>query len=395
MLELADVLRRHWADFARANAFMLTAAHHAAARAVMACRTPELGGHVQACVECGHHRLLFHSCNHRACPKCGGLDQARWAARQEARLLPVPYFLLTFTIPQELRPAAYCLQREFYEAMFDAVNDTLHEFAMDPKRLGGQPGFIAILHTWTREMIYHPHIHVLMPGVALSADGLRVRTARCDRGAGYLFPVKALSAAFRNRLKRRVLPLLGKLGQFPDPAIWGGKWVTDARGVGTGRAAVRYLARYVTKSALTNRRLLGYTSDGKRIILNCQNSKTGKWNRLQLTPDELIRRWCLHVLPPRLRRLRAFGFLSPRSKQRLNRVAQILATTIAPTTDEDVREIKCPKCSGAMEFEGDIPHRALRVLQDHWRKHAVILPWHFVVDIHKSRPPPELIPTAA
>ncbi len=348
-MDLASIFAAHWGRFASLHRHLLGGAHYRAAEAVLACRTAELGGQVHRCGDCGRQTYGYHSCNHRACPKCGGREQKEWAAAQEAKLIRAGYFMLTFTLPQELRVSAYRGQRWFYDLMFRAMALTLMEFGQDGKHLGGTPGFSAVLHTWTREMGYHPHLHVIMPGLALGADGLRVRRAK---GTRYLFPVKALGAAFRNRV-RMLLQARDReehtqhLAQI-DSRVWHRAWVVDAQAVGRGRAAVRYLARYVHKSAISEPRLLGYDGAG-RIRLNCQDSRSGRWHVVALAVDEFLRRWCLHVLPKGLVRVRHYGFLSAAAKRRLERIHQILGTRPAPKPPaSEAPAPQCPCCGRAM-----------------------------------------------
>ena len=323
-MDLASILTAHWPRFAASHRHLLTRAHYRAADAVMSCRTPALGAQVYRCGDCAKVHFAYHSCNHRACLKCGGQAQAEWTAAQEAKLLPVSYLIrspppapsplrgslsavclaataaarlmLTFTLPEQLRRFAYQQQAWFYDAMFAAVSSTLNTFARDAKHLGGTPGFTAVLHTWTRQMAYHPHLHVIMPGVVLSEDGLSLRKAK---GAKYLFPVKALGAAFRYRLMKLIMARdkaegSRHLSQI-DTHVWRTAWVVDSRGVGNGQAAVRYLARYVNKTALSEQRLLGYDPAGN-LRLNCQSSATGEWSVITLSPAEFLRRWCQHML---------------------------------------------------------------------------------------------------
>jgi len=311
---------------------------------------------VHHCGDCQRQTYVYHSCNHRACPKCGGREQKEWAAAQEAKLLRASYFMATFTLPAELRPFAYRQQRWFYDLMFRAMALTLKDFAQDTRHLGGTPGFSAVLHTWTREMQYHPHLHVILPGLALSADGLRVRRAK---GKRYLFPVKALGAAFRHRV-RRLLEVLDREEKTwhlaaLDGVVWRKPWVVDVRAVGRGQAAVRYLARYVHKTAVSEPRLLGYDAGGN-IRLNCQDSKTGRWHSVTLSVEEFLRRWCLHVLPKGLVRVRHYGFLSPAAKQKFARLHQILGTQPAakPPPLEPAKP-KCPCCGQEMTLLLVIP----------------------------------------
>lgn len=329
-MELAAIFAAHWEGFAATHRHLLTGAHYRAARAVMSCRTPELGGQLFECGSCSKRHFVYHSCNHRACPKCGGLEQKNWAAAQEAKLLPASYFMLTFTLPNELRRFAYQHQQWFYELMFEAATETLRDFSHDPRHLGGTPGFTAVLHTWTRQMQHHPHLHVIMPGVALSKDGLRLKRAKIHK---YLFPVEALADAFRNRLRRLLQQRdasestqhLGAL----DAQVWGLAWVVDARAVGRGHTALRYLARYVHKSAVSQARLLGYNAEGC-LRLNCQDSTSGRWHVVVLSPDEFLRRWCLHILPKGFIRVRHYGFLSAAASAKLQRLHEILQSTPAP-----------------------------------------------------------------
>ena len=348
-MDLAAVFAAHWRSFAATHRHLLKRAHYRAAQAVLSCRTAQLGGQVHHCASCAQQRFVYHSCNHRACPKCGGREQKEWAAAQEAKLLPVPYFMLTFTVPDELRQLAYREQGWFYDLMFQAASQTLRDFARDEKHLGGIPGFTAVLHTWTREMAHHPHLHVVMPGVALSTDALRLRRAK---GRAYLFPIKALGAAWRSRLGQMIKARDAREStkhhaQIPSE-VWHKPWVVDARGVGQGQSALRYLARYVNKTALAESRLLGYDPSG-HIRLHCQDSGSGQWHVRTFSPQEFLRRWCLHVLPKGLVRVRHYGFLSAAAKKKFQRLHQILGSTPAPKPKAlEVPKPKCPCCGKEM-----------------------------------------------
>ncbi len=352
-MRLAGILAAHWESFAASHGHLLTGAHYRAARALRACRTAELGGQLFECPSCARQHFVYHSCNHRACPQCGALDQQQWAAAQEARLLPVPYFLLTFTLPEGLRALSYGHQSWFYDAMFQAAAETLRDFSEDPKHLGGTPGFTMVLHTWTRQMLYHPHLHVIMPGVALSQDGLRLYRAKHPK---YLFPFRALAAAFAHRLRKawqRRLSLEASSQRWPslDPAVWTQAWVVDVRAAGNARAALRYLARYVHKTAVSESRLLGYTPEG-RIRLNSQNSRTGRWRQIALQPQEFLRRWSLHILPKGLVRVRHYGFLSSAAAKKFLRVHQILQSTAAPKPPALKPPVPvCPCCAQPMRLK--------------------------------------------
>lgn len=362
-MELAAILEAHWPRFvAQQQRHRIHPAQHDAVAAVCACRTAALGGQRYDCADCRRMRFAYHSCNHRACPKCGAHEQHDWAAAQEAKLIPgVPCFMLTFTLPEQMRPFARQHQRWFYDAMFEAMSTTLKDFAQDKRHLGGMAGFTAVLHTWTRQLQYHPHLHVIMPGLALRDDGLRVFRAK---GAKFLFPVKALGAAFRNRLQDIILRHDREQGSRHhtqlDPKVWRLAWVVDSRGVGDGRHALRYLARYVSKSALSEQRLLGYDEHGN-VRLNCQSSATGQWSIITLSPHEFIRRWSQHVLPKGLMCVRHYGYWSAAAKAKLERLRHLLSITPPTTSNQEPKnkEPRCPCCGKAMHPRGRIeplPH---------------------------------------
>lgn len=365
-MTLASILEAHWPRYVATSQqqqrHRIHPAQHDAVAAVCACRTAALGAQRYHCDDCAQTRFTYHSCNHRACPKCGGADQHEWAAAQEAKLIPgVPCFMLTFTLPEQMRRFARQHQRWFYDAMFAAMSCTLKDFAQDQRHLGGMAGFTAVLHTWTRHMQYHPHLHVIMPGIALREDGLKVFRAK---GAKYLFPVKALAAAFRHRLGNIILQHdreehTRHHAQI-DPQAWKQPWVIDSRGVGDGVHALRYLARYVSKTALCESRLLGYDEHG-HIRLNCQSSATGQWSVTTLTPHEFIRRWSQHILPKGHVRVRHFGWMSAAAKAKRERLRHLLGHATPTGSQTENREQgsensrpRCPCCGKEMHLRGRI-----------------------------------------
>ena len=197
-MKLVSIFTAHWERFVEGSQAMLTAAHYRAARAVQWCRTAALGGQLHECQDCDKQKFAWHSCNHRSCLQCGAQDQQEWAAAQKAKLLRAPCFMITVTLPEELRRFVYKEQEWFYGLFFAAVSGALKDLGQDPKHLGGSIGMTAVLHTWTREMLYHPHLHVIMPGVAINQDGHRIQRAK---GRRYLFPKAVLNVVFRNRIK--------------------------------------------------------------------------------------------------------------------------------------------------------------------------------------------------
>jgi hypothetical protein len=308
-------------------------------------------------------KFKIHSCNDRNCPLCGQTDAERWLQRQRERLLlPAPYFLLTFTVPEPLRFFLRSHLQIGLDLLFATSAQALQELAANPKRLGAQLGLLAVLHTWSRTLIFHPHIHFLVPGGGLSPDGRRWIAARPN----YLLPVKALGAQVRTRFKERLQQ--EQPGLFkPVPAIvWKRHWNVDCRPAGSGQNALRYLARYVFKTA-TGNRLVSLQPDG-RLRWPYRDSRTGQATAMALEPLDWMSRFLQHVLPPCFARVRTFGWLHPAAKVRLNRVRALLhekpfLTPIEKETWQPPPELEeaprlrvgaprcgplCPRCQKAM-----------------------------------------------
>jgi hypothetical protein len=282
---------------------------------ILRCRTALMGGHLFKCPGCGDFHYQYHSCNNRHCPQCGQADADHWLARQRQRLLlPVPYFLVTFTVPEPLRRWIRSNLAAGLDTLFSSSSQALQDLAANPRRLGAQLGMLGVLHTWSRTLIFHPHIHFLIPGGGLSSDGRRWVAAR----ANYLFAVKALGARcrtlFQQLLQRRHPDLMAQI-----PAkVWAQSWVVHCQPVGSGEKALRYLSRYIFKTATSNRPV-HLLPEGK-IRWTYRDSQTGRFASLDLLPDDLISRFLQHVLPQGYCRVRFFGWAHPAAKVRGNRV---------------------------------------------------------------------------
>ena len=195
MVPLAEILRRHWPAYRAKFGHAIAPAHRAAVKAILSCRTPQRGGHLFVC-DCGHFEFAYHSCGHRACNQCGRADAQAWAGRQEGKLLPVPYFLVTFTVPEQLRAVIRAHAKGFYGALFRQSTGALTDVALS--KLGVELGFTGVLHTWTRQLLYHPHIHYLVPGGGMTPDGLRWKRVEDPE---FFLPTRVLAARFMNRLR--------------------------------------------------------------------------------------------------------------------------------------------------------------------------------------------------
>jgi hypothetical protein len=314
VVTLAEILRRHWPAYDALFGNTIPLAHRAAVAAILSCRTPARGGQLYRC-DCGQTHYAYHSCAHRACNQCGQGDAAAWTARQKTKLLPVPYFLVTFTVPQQLRRLIRTHQSLFYTLLFHQSAGALQDVAGIEKHLGADLGFLGVLHTWTRQLEYHPHIHYLVPGGGLSSDGLRWKDVE---NPDFFLPQAVLAARFRNRLRQ------GLQTQHPDilrqiPArVWRMSWVVDVQSTGRGTTALKYLAAYIYKTALSAPRLLACN---ERTVTFQYPDRASARNRVcRLTGQEFLRRFLQHVLPRSFQRVRTFGWLSAAATARFQRI---------------------------------------------------------------------------
>jgi hypothetical protein len=337
---LAEVLRRHGPAYLAAHC--LSAAKAKVWRAILACRTAALGGHVETCTSCGTTRHVFHSCRNRHCPRCQTRAKERWLARRRGELLPVPYFHLVFTVPHDLNGLTGWCPRVIYETLFGAVSATLTEFAANPRWLGGVPAFSLVLHTWKQDLGRHVHVHALMAGGALSATGDWKTTKR-----GFLFPVKALSKVFRGKfvaalkMARDNGKLLGQ-GLADEPwraliaRLHAHEWVVYAKQpLGGPVQVLDYLGRYTHRVAISNERMVGMDEDS--VSLRVRDRAHGNRRRtLRLPAESFIDRFLLHVLPKGFKRIRHYGLLGPAGKA--VKLAQARAALSVPPPDPVVVE---------------------------------------------------------
>lgn len=317
MLEVADVLRRYGQAYLDAHGTAVPRRHRRSIRALVACRTAQLGGHLYECDRCGHQRYAYHSCRNRHCPKCHGKDIEAWLAQRGEELLPVPYFHVVFTLPAALRRRVRQHPHVLYPVLMRSAAEALQKLAMDSRYVGGRIGMLAVLHTWTRTLEYHPHVHCLVPGGGLDADGRWVR-ARKD----YLVPVKALSRLFRGifmERAKRVLP-----DQTWPTCVWKQDWVVYAKPTPRHPDAVLiYLGRYVHRIAIANSRILSI--DNGQVIFRYQRVGQSRPRTMRLGAGEFIRRFLQHVLPDGFHKVRYYGLWAPANRKHLNRLREDLS----------------------------------------------------------------------
>jgi hypothetical protein len=345
-LEVADVFRHFGSTFRNQHGASLSAARRRAMVAIENCRTAALGGHVERCGDCGHQRVAYNSCRNRNCPKCQGLARAQWLEDRQAELLDVPYFHVVFTVPQEIEVIAFQNQVVVYDILFRAVSETLRRIAADPKHLGAEIGFLAVLHTWGQNLMHHPHLHCLVPGGGIAPDGKSWIACR----PGFFLPVRVLSRMFRGLFLHYLGKAFaaGELNFFAahrhlhEPAAFqrylapahNTEWVVYAKRPFAGPAQVLgYVGRYTHRVAISNNRLV--SMDNGKVRFRWKDYRNGNGQKtMTLEAGEFIRRFLIHVLPDGFHRIRYFGFLGNCHRARkLARCRELLGMVIPASAD--------------------------------------------------------------
>ena len=366
-LEVADIFRAAGSAYRAAHAGHLNLVQLKVMTAIETCRTAALGGHVEACTDCGHWRIAFNSCRNRHCPKCQGAAARIWLAEREADLLPVGYFHVVFTLPAEVADIAFQNKAVIYDLLFKAASETMLTIAADPKHLGARIGITAVLHTWGSAMTHHPHVHMIVPGGGIAPDGMRWISSR----PAFLLPVRVLGSLFRRLFLTRLMALhqsnklafFGHLAYLTDRCallrylspIRKKRWVVYAKPpFGGPEAVLAYLSRYTHRIAISNRRLIAFDEQG--VILRFKDYRRDGPERqriMTLATDEFIRRFLLHVLPKGFHRIRHYGLLAASSRKTSIALARQLLDVAPPPDDAeavdpgDVRP-PCPCCGGHM-----------------------------------------------
>ncbi|MBV1688169.1 IS91 family transposase [Novosphingobium sp. G106] len=366
-LEVADIFCAAGPAYRVAHAGHLSLYQLKVMTAVENCRTAALGGHVEACEDCGHWRIAYNSCRNRHCPKCQGAAARTWLAEREADLLPVGYFHVVFTLPAEIAAIAWQNKAVVYDLLFKAASETMLTIAADPKHLGARIGITAVLHTWGSAMTHHPHVHMIVPGGGIALDGMRWISSR----PAFLLPVRVLGALFRRLFVTRLIALhdAGRLFFGSENSELAGRqaflrliapvrkkrWVVYAKAPFAGpQAVLAYLSRYTHRVAISNRRLIAF--DERGVTMRYKDYRRDGLDRqrvMTLAADEFIRRFLLHVLPRGFHRIRHYGLLAGSArKDAIARARALLHVAPAPPPpdDEEPPDYRppCPCCGGHM-----------------------------------------------
>lgn len=346
MIRLSAVIETFAAEFLVQYRDKLTSEHTRALAAMQRCRTQASSKMQVQCTGCEHQILIPHSCGHRHCPHCQHHESQQWLERQIKKQLPAEYFLLTFTLPAELRALAWSHQSVVYALLLQCSWDTVRTFSHNDKQLAGTPGAIAVLHTNTRPLDYHPHVHLVMPGAALNAEQKRWRTKRGNKGkGGYLFNHKALAKVFRAKL----LAALEAAG-LRLPCRYPEQWVVDCKSVGSGDKALIYLGRYLYRGVIREKDILACNQG--QVSFRYRNAKTGKLERRTVAGAQFLWLVLQHVLPKGFRRARNFGFLHANCK-RLIALLQVLLRVTPARASHWIKQrapIVCTCCGALMKI---------------------------------------------
>jgi len=388
--EIQDIFRIYGGAYRQKHKDKLPTHIHKTMRDIEDCRTATLGGHVRACGDCATKEIAYNSCRNRHCPKCQTLSKERWIEGQKANLLNIGYFHVVFTMPNTLSSVAFQNQRVVYNILFKSVAETLNELAADPKHLGGQIGFTSILHTWGQNLAHHPHIHCIVPGGGIAPDGSWVNSKyQGKKGKEFLIPVRVLSRKFRGKflhyLKQAYksgelsfhghLTTIGSWGRFQNflGSLYAKEWyVYCKRPFITTDAVIEYLGRYTHRVAISNNRIV--SCDDKKVRFKWRDNKDdSKWKVMELRADEFIRRFLIHVLPPRFMKIRHYGLLGNRNKKEKIKTCKELTNTQVQSGNQDPAKTsthelilritglditKCPACGSGNILKMDLPSRS-------------------------------------
>jgi hypothetical protein len=359
---VSSVLKRYGNEYIQRFGHRMTAQQKKVLRAVMACREDSLGTIRYRCVSCGVEQTVPRSCCNRHCPACQGERQQAWLAKQSDRLLPCHYFLITFTVPQEVRTAILADPVDGYAAMLGAAADALKISATNERHVGAiETGLFGVLHTWGRDLSYHPHVHFVVPGGGIGKQG-QWKSSRVS----VFVPEQVLAVLFRQRLKTRLRS--SKCFEAIPASAWQRTWTVDSEAVGSGHSTLKYLAPYVIRGPVANWRVTwcneAESLDDAQLTLQVKPSGAQGYRPMPLSVSEFVRRWLLHVLPAGLHRVRHYGFLNSSSTRMLEEVRLLIAIATDRLYElacseqivmAEPTKMSCPSCGGPMVCLGYTP----------------------------------------
>jgi len=334
MISVDDVLREYLPEYIQQ--YKLLPSHNRTIVDILTCRTNTLGGQTWYCENCREIHYSYHSCKNRMCPKCQNNQTTDWLIKQSKKLLPVEYFMVTFTIPSELRDIFRNNQKTCYNLLFKSSSESLRKLALDKRFIGGKIGMLGVLQTWAANLIYHPHIHYIVPGIALSKKNNTINFAKNK----FLMHWKPLANMFRKKLCDG---LMEKNMKFPS-IISQVQWIVDVRAVGSGKSSLKYLSKYIYRTTISNNNIL--SSENTTITLSIKDKQTRKI--IKLSAFEFLRRFLQHTLPKGFQKVRSYGLLHPKRKPTLYLLQLLLKAKIQEECVPAKHTFKCPTCGNEM-----------------------------------------------
>lgn len=339
-MNLASIAHDYLDGFKSRYGASTTKDQWSALNAIMGCRTAQYGQVHLSCPACDQQQACYQSCGHRSCNRCQNDTATQWLARQEKKLLPVEYFMVTFTLPRQLRAQAKASPKLMYRLLFECAIATLQDFGRHDKTLAAELGSTAVLHTHTRRLDYHPHVHMIVPGGGVTKDRRRWQKIT----GNYLFNGYALAIVFKGKL----LNAMQKAGlHLPGTPK---KWVVQCQHVGNGLPALKYLSRYLYRGVIHNTNII--RDDGTEVTFKYKDSKTGKAKTRQLPGEDFIRLILQHTLPKGFRRARDYGFLHGNAQRTLKAVQWILRVAVPSPQEKAKPGFVCTHCCAPMSIVG-------------------------------------------
>lgn len=358
MIELAQIMRQFAPAYLKKFGHRIPGIHQKAIHDIIYCRTPQMGGNTYYCDHCQSFHYSYHSCGNRNCNKCQNELAAQWLKKTEDLLLPVDHFMVTFTLPQPLRPLARRHQKLFYHLLMKSAADALQTLSRDSKYVGGLLAMMAVLHSWGRELSYHPHAHFMVAGGGL----LETENIWLPCRPRYLVPVEALSvifrAQFRDALKKEAPAIFSSI----DERLWKQAWVVHSKSVGRGEHALKYLAQYIFRPAISNKRIMNLEKG--KVTFRYRDSSTMRWKTMTLDALEFIRRYLQHVLPKGFVKVRYYGLYSHRHRQTLQQLKEQMGKAHTQKHEKIhhskvPRPLTCPRCGRTLLLLRKVPRGGL------------------------------------
>ena len=349
MTTIKDIFQTYAPEYIHRFGEAIPSEHRKVIDAIIKCRTDHYGACIYQCAQCGEKHMVYRCCGNRHCPNCQHHKTRKWLQTQLDRQLPGHHFMTTFTVPQKLRGFIRSNQRICYAAMFEASSQTLKTLAADEKYIGGDlSGFFGVLHTWERQMPYHPHIHYIVAGGAFSKTDGRWHPSRID----FFLPVKAMSKIFKAKFQD-IMKKTGLYCQIPAE-VWNQKWIVNCQAAGASEQSIKYLAPYMFKVAISNSRIVKV--ENRKVFFKYRKNRSNRWRTMALDVMEFLRRFLQHVLPTGFMKVRYYGFMSPSCSVSLDKIVALIELAFGFTiftvksNVEPPKPMKCPHCNGNLVY---------------------------------------------